>query len=213
MADEKRRCVVLGGGPITARELELLRADDIVWAADAGLLAARRAGLRPALCLGDWDSCPRPDDAAELIVLPTEKDDTDTHHAARLLIERGFDEALLLGCIGGRLDHTLANLATLLFLTRAGVRAWMVGGGAEVTALENGTLLLPRRPDCYLSLFAADGTARGVSLAGTKYPLSEAELTADFPVGVSNEITAPQARVTVRAGALFVALCRRENAG
>ena len=105
MAEKKGRCVVLAGGPIRDEELALLRAEDTVWAADAGLKAAQRAGVVPDLCLGDWDSCERPKDARELIALPAEKDDTDTHHAARLIAGRGFRQALLLGCLGGRLDQ------------------------------------------------------------------------------------------------------------
>ena len=211
MADREkaRRCVVLGGGPIGEEEIALIRPEDTIWAADAGLRAARRFGLHPALCLGDWDSCERPQQADELISLPAEKDDTDTHYAARLLLERGFDEALLLGGIGGRLDHTLANLCTLLFLVEAGVRCWLVGEGAAVTALRCGTMRLPRRTECYFSVFAVDGTAKGVTLTGTKYPLQDAVLTARFPLGVSNEILAEWAQVTVKEGALYLAYSKK----
>ncbi len=211
MADnaKTRRCVVLGGGPIGEEEISLIRPLDTIWAADAGLRAARRFGLHPALCLGDWDSCERPQQAEELICLPAEKDDTDTHYAARLLIERGFDEALLLGGIGGRLDHTLANLCTLLYLVESGVRCWLVGEGSAVTALREGTMRLPRREGCYFSIFAADGAARGITLTGTKYPLRDAQLTAQFPLGVSNEILEEWAQVTVKEGALYLAYSKK----
>ena len=208
--EKTRRCVVLGGGPIEEEEIALIRPEDTIWAADAGLRAARRFGLHPALCLGDWDSCERPQRAEELICLPSEKDDTDTHYAARLLVQRGFREALLLGGIGGRLDHTLANLCSLLFLVRSGVSCWLVGQGAAVTVLQNGTMRLPRRENTYFSIFAADGSAQGISLAGTKYPLQEAELTAGFPLGVSNEILADWADVTVREGALYLMYSKKK---
>ena len=210
MADKKGRCVVLAGGPIRAEELRLLRPGDTVWAADAGLKAARRAGLVPELCLGDWDSCEQPRDAKELIALPAEKDDTDTHHAARLIAERGFAEALLLGCLGGRLDHTLANLSTLLYLTGQGVRCWLVGADAAVTALHSGSLRLPRRPECYFSVFAAAGEARGVTLRGMKYPLDRALVTEQFPIGVSNEILQETGEVTVENGTLLLVYSKRE---
>lgn len=198
------RCVVLGGGPIAEHEIALLQPDDTLWAADAGLLAARRFGLKPDLCLGDWDSCPRPQEISNLITLPTEKDDTDTNYAARLIIERGFREALLLGCIGGRLDHTIANMNTVLWLTLSGVRCWMVGQGSAVSALHESSLRLPRRQDCYFSIFAANGTAEGVSLTGMKYPLQNAQITASFPIGVSNEILEDWGEVSVQRGSLYL---------
>ena len=210
MAEKKGRCVVLAGGPIRDEELALLRAEDTVWAADAGLKAAQRAGVVPDLCLGDWDSCERPKDARELIALPAEKDDTDTHHAARLIAGRGFQQALLLGCLGGRLDHTLANLHTLLYLTGQGVRCWLVGAGSAVTALQNGSLRLPRRPKCYFSVFAADGDACGVTLRGMKYPLDRALVTERFPIGVSNEILEETGEVTVENGTLLLVYSKRE---
>lgn len=212
MGGEKGRCVILAGGPIEEELQGLLCPQDIIYAADAGLAAARRFGLRPAVCLGDWDSCPQPPagEAGELLVLPAEKDDTDTHYAARLAAERGFKQVLLLGCLGGRLDHTLANLSTLLWLTGQGVRCWAVGQGAAVTAVENGRLCLPRREQAYLSVFAAGGAARGVSLSGVRYPLQDAVLTEQFPIGVSNEFAGPQAQIEVKQGRLLVLYCRRQ---
>lgn len=208
--DTVRRCVVLGGGPIAEEDVALIRPEDTIWAADAGLRAARRFGLHPLLCLGDWDSCPAPQRAQELICLPAEKDDTDMHYAARLLIDRGFREALLLGGIGGRLDHTLANLSTLLFLARAGISGWLVGEGAAATVLCEGTIRLPRRENCYFSVFPAEGGAQGITLSGTKYPLSDAQLTAQFPLGVSNEILEDWAQITVQSGALYLLYSKKQ---
>ena len=134
--EKTRRCVVLGGGPIKEEEIALDPAG-------GHHLGPRMPGCErrvasdctPPSVWGTRDSCERPQRAEELICLPSEKDDTDTHYAARLLVQRGFREALLLGGIGGRLDHTLANLCTLLFLVRSGVSCWLVGQGAAVTAL------------------------------------------------------------------------------
>ena len=206
--NQSGRCVVLGGGPIRPQEIALIRPNDTIWAADAGLLAAQQFGLYPELCLGDWDSCPQPH-RENLIVLPTEKDDTDTHYAARLIVQHGFSDGLLLGGIGGRLDHTIANMNTVLWLTRAGVRCWMVGQDAAVSALHEGSLRLPRREACYFSIFAADGTAEGVSLSGMKYPLENAQITASFPVGVSNEILADWGEVSVKKGSLYLVYSKK----
>ena len=204
MADRAGRCVILGGGPLQLQELRCLRADDTVIAADAGRLAASSAGITPDILLGDWDSCPPPETGKEIITLPAEKDDTDTHHAARIAVQRGFAEVLLLGCLGGRLDHTQANLATLLYLTQQGVRGWVTDPTTEITALQNGSIVLPQKQGYYFSAFAADGTAYGVTLEGMKYPLNDATVSVYFPIGVSNEIVQPQAKITVAQGTLLL---------
>ena len=204
MADKAGRCVILGGGPLQLQELRCLRPDDTIIAADAGRLAAEKAGITPDILLGDWDSCAPPKTGKEIITLPAEKDDTDTHHAARVAVQRGFAEVLLLGCLGGRMDHTQANLATLLYLTQQGVQGWITDPVTQITALQNGSMVLPRQQGYYFSVFAADGTARGVTLQGMKYPLQDATVSAYFPIGVSNEILKPQATVTVTQGTLLL---------
>ena len=57
---------------------------------------------------------------AETIVLPCEKDDTDTVFAVKEALKRGFQDFLLIGVIGGRLDHTLGNVSLLLMLDAHG---------------------------------------------------------------------------------------------
>lgn len=39
---------------------------------------------------------------------------TDTVYAMKEAIKRGFDTFLLIGVVGGRLDHTLGNVSMLL---------------------------------------------------------------------------------------------------
>lgn len=75
---------------------------------------------KPHVIVGDFDTapCPQQEDD-EIVVLPHVKDDTDTEYAAKLAVQKGFDEVLLLGGLGGRrLEHTLANLCTGLGLEK-----------------------------------------------------------------------------------------------
>jgi len=53
-------------------------------------------------------------------------------------------------------------------------------------------------------VFAADGTARGVTLEGLKYPLRDYAMAADNPIGVSNEFIGKPSRIVVQEGALIV---------
>ena len=165
-------------------------------AADAGYLACRQAGVVPDLLLGDFDSMDQPEDFDRVRRMPVEKDDTDT----MLAVKTGLEQ----GC-GKRLDHTLANLQTLLYLRRRGARGYLYDNDFVWTAIENETLTVEQTVEWgLLSVFSLEGRAAGIDEAGVQYPLSRASLTAEFPLGVSNHIIAPKARITVRQGALLV---------
>ena len=179
---------------------------DFVIAADAGYRTCRQAGVVPDLLLGDFDSMDQPDDFTNVERSPVEKDDTDTMLAVRTGLARGCTEFYIYGGTGGkRLDHTLANLQTLLFLRRRGTRGWLYDDDFVWTVIENESLTVEKTVEWGLfSAFCLGDRAEGVDEVGFQYPLSGALLTPEFPVGVSNHIMEPTASITVRKGALAV---------
>ena len=118
------RCVIISACPVSPELAKALRPDDFIIACDAGYRNCVPLGCKPDIILGDFDTAPCPEKQDDdIIVLPHVKDDTDTEYAAKLASEKGFDEVLLLGGLGGRrVEHTLANLCTGLGLERRGVR-------------------------------------------------------------------------------------------
>ena len=101
------------------------------------------------------------------MTVPVEKDDTDTLLAVRVALEKGYRDIRIYGAFGGRLDHTLANLATLEFLRQQGANGFLAGVRDCARMLLGGeTLRLPARPDWSLSLFAWSPECTGVSAAG-----------------------------------------------
>ena len=121
-------------------------------------------------------------------------------------LARGCGEFYIYGGTGGvRLDHTLANLQTLAFLRRHGARGYLYDRDFVYTVLENETLTLRRQVEWGLvSLFAMSGTQQDVTLEGLQYPLAHADVTGDFPIGVSNHFIADTARITCGSGLLLV---------
>jgi len=200
------RAVLISAVPVESGPAALLRPDDRVIACDAGWRSCARLGITPELIVGDFDSAERPQTNVPVIVLPHEKDDTDTHFAARKAVEMGAGEVLMLGALGGaRIEHTLANLATALWLERQGVSATLADARSRITFVRPGAeRVYARGAYQYLSLFPAEGRAAGVSIRGAQYPLTDAVLDAAFPLGVSNEFAADAVTVSVRAGYLTV---------
>jgi len=183
------RCVILSACPVQPEFKRLLRSDDFIIACDAGYRNCERLGCKPDIIVGDFDSAPCPQqNADDIVVLPHVKDDTDTEYAAKLAAQKGFDEVLLLGALGGkRVEHTLANLCTGLGLEQRGIRAALQAG-----------------PPPLRSFFS--GRAEGVYEKGSFYELEDAVLTAGYPLGVSNEYAEGSDCITIstRQGALVV---------
>ena len=111
-----KRCVIVGGADIGNYGFirQTLRDDDYVIFCDSGLKHLEYLHAKPSLIVGDFDSHDNPRLHIETIVLPREKDDTDTVYAVKEAIKRGFDDFLLIGVVGARLDHTLGNVSVLL---------------------------------------------------------------------------------------------------
>ena len=205
--DNARRCVIFTarceGDPASAYEP---RPDDCVLCADGGWRIAEKLGLHPDRVVGDFDSS-LPPEGADVLRYPVEKDDTDTMLCLKRGLAMGFDDFVIVGGFGGRLDHTLANLQALLYAKRRRARAVLSDGLSWATAIEGEALTLPRRPG-HLSVFAMDGVCRGVTIRGAQYEAEEIELTNAFPLGVSNCFAADAAEISVREGALLVLCCQ-----
>lgn len=181
---------------------------DLLIAADGGYARTKAAGLEPDLIIGDFDSLGHVPGEDQVVVLPTEKDVTDTWAAIRLGLERGYGRFWLYGCTGGRIDHTIANIQTAAELAEQGMECRIVDQSQIITALSGDTMTFGPAYSGYVSVFAHSDCCSGVTLQGLKYELRDAELTNRFPLGVSNEFTGKPASITVRTGTLIVVFGR-----
>ncbi|MBO5077986.1 MAG: thiamine diphosphokinase [Clostridia bacterium] len=205
-----RRAVVIGAAP-APRGAELIRPDDFVAVCDGGLSYAEALGLRYELLVGDFDSYDGalPEGGFELIRLPCEKDDTDIGFAVKTLLARGFREFLLLGAAGGRLDHTLGNIAVAGAIAEAGGLCTICGSepGELIYVFRERTLELTPVPGAFVSVFPLGAKTATVTLEGLKYPLRHGRLSARSTRGVSNEFAAglsSPARITAERGTVIV---------
>jgi len=200
----ERRCVIFTaiceGNPAAAYLKP--QKDDLILCADAGLEIARQAGAKPHAVIGDFDSMDAP--AGENIIRhPVIKDDTDTILCARYALEMGIRDFLIVGGVGGRLDHTLANLQTLSFLVSQGASAQLCDGKIHAAAVRDGSIRMPRSKG-KLSVFAMDGICEGVRIKGAKYELENSVVRPDFPIGMGNDFAADEAEISVQQGTLLV---------
>ena len=201
-----KRCVIVGGADIHNYHSirENLRADDYVVFCDSGLKHLEQLQAQPGLIVGDFDSHENPRLDVETIVLPCEKDDTDTVYAVKEAVKRGFDDFLLIGVVGARLDHTLGNISILLYLDALGKKGCIIDDYSEMEIVSDKLVFIDDRY-AYFSLLNLTGCAKGITITGAKYPLNGGEITCEYQYGISNEVLPGKvAQVAVSSGKLLL---------
>ncbi len=183
-------------------------AGDLVIAADGGLCYLEKQGISADLVIGDFDSLKTVPKHPHVITLEAEKDDTDMLAALREGVKAGYESFHIYCGTGGRIDHTLANLQTLAWLSENGMRGLLFDRDNVMTAITNGRLGFEKIADGYLSVFSHTSRAEGVTLRGLKYELTDAVLTNTFPLGTSNEFINRESSISVKEGTLLVVLPR-----
>jgi thiamine pyrophosphokinase len=205
-----KRCVIITAYhpyPTDIRENVGLCDNDFVICADGGYMYARKENIVPDVIIGDFDSWQGgyPEDI-KIIRYPKEKDDTDTLLCFKFGMELGFSDFVISGGMGGRIDHTVANLQCMSFAVENGKKIWMTDNRNSVTMISGGEITIKKKEGCKLSLLSFSGECRGVSAKGVKYPLENAVLRSDFPIGASNEFVGETALITCLSGQLLICL-------
>lgn len=196
------RCIILCAGGFHGL-LEAPEEGDYIIAADGGYRHARDFGITPDCILGDFDSLGFVPEGAK--VFPVEKDDTDAMLAVRHGLSLGYQEFHIYGSLDGdRLDHTVANLQTLLFLAERDARGSLIGNTQIATVVKDNFLFLSESCKGIISVFAVGGEAKGVTIEGLQYEVENATLSPNFPLGVSNHCIGKPAQISVENGTLLV---------
>ncbi len=188
-----------------------IQGGDLVIGANGGAARALAWGLVPDLVIGDMDSL-SDEERAELeargcrfVVHPRAKDETDLELALTYAADLGAQEIIVLGALGGRLDHTLANVFLLALPVLEDLSVRIVDGDEEALLAHGGqSVTLEGEPGDLVSLLPLGGDAYGVTTKGLAWALQGERLQFGLSRGVSNEMTAPQAYIGVEKGNLLV---------
>lgn len=195
-------------GDIDFYKRKFSEADRII-CADGGANYAYQLGWCPAAVVGDMDSI-----LAEVrshfaglgvpfTLLSRRKDDTDTQAVLALAKEMGATEIVMLGTLGGRLDHTLSNLYSGISLLKKGIKISHIAPEVCID-LVNRELEIKGRKGDLVSIIALTDEARGVTIKGFEYPLQDVCLLKSDPYAVSNVMTGPKGTICVQEGILAV---------
>lgn len=196
-------CYVVAAGECGKIELKRDETDYVI-CADAGYRKALESDIIPDLVVGDFDSLCEIPQFKNVEVHPSVKDETDTFIALCRGLERGYKSFVVFGALGGRLDHTFANLQLLKYLCEKGAQCVLRSENETVTAVMNSSVSFPKGEKGIVSVFSLSERASGVTEHGFRYEIEDAELSSSFPLGVSNELTGEGACISVKDGILLI---------
>ena len=164
----------------------------------------------PDYILGDFDSIDKKvlekykTQKIKINELKPEKDFTDTEEAINLAIKLKSTEIVIIGAIGTRIDHVLANINVLKIALDNNVKAKIINEHNEIELINNELIIEKSNLYKYISIMPLTTQVKDITITGMKYPLENYTLTIGNSLGVSNEQIEKTAKIKVKDGILIV---------
>ncbi len=183
--------------------------DAVVICCDGGMRHAMKLGITPDYIVGDFDSVSTDvleyykKQNIELKQVPCRKDETDMELGISHAVEIGADDITLIGGIGSRMDHTMANIFQLIRINKLGIKGKIVNEN-NIIVLSTGKTEVKGEKGDIVSFIPLTPEVKGVSTYGLEYPLDKAVLYMDSPLGVSNVMEGERAGYIFEEGMALV---------
>ncbi|TXK74823.1 thiamine diphosphokinase [Paenibacillus sp. N3.4] len=205
-----KRIIIVTGGTLGDWILGEIQEEDVLVGSDRGALYLIQQGLKPYISMGDFDSVT----SEELALIrssslhfvdcdPIFKDLTDTEMAFNWALEEKPEHIVLVGAIGTRFDHSLANIHLLRKGTELGIACSIVDGHNEITVIHQPTRI-QRGNYTHVSLLPLSLEVTGITLQGFQYPLHQATLQIGQSLGISNILIEQEGFIDLHSGLLLV---------
>lgn len=199
----KKTCYIVGAGDNSGTDF-LKTENDYVIAADGGLFALQKRNIVPDMIMGDFDSLgyvPKGDNVIRHEVM---KNDTDMMLAVKKALEMGYQRIKIYGGTGGRIDHTISNIQTMLYASRKRAEIEMIDSVNRYYVITDGKIQINERSQKGFSIFALGGVAHKVNIKDALYLLHDFELAPDNPTGTSNSFIGKEVTISVEKGSLLI---------
>lgn len=211
------RVVIIANGEMEDYEWHkgIVATADKIICADGGSNHAYAMGVTPHTIIGDLDSIEKHVlqhfSTVEVLKYPKEKDFTDTQLAINLALKLNPREIILLGALGKRLDHTLANIFQLTAYIKSNIIFKIIDSFQELWLMGPGTIEINGFEGEVISLIPITSEVRGITTKGLKYPLKDNNFFRTNPYGISNEMTDDKAIISQEMGIMLIIRNRQAN--
>ena len=206
---EKVKCTIVSGAPES--DYDFLRENtdlnSFIIAADSGYKKLEAIGITPDLIVADFDSCRRPETETEIIDYPVRKDATDTFNAVKIATDKGYKNILLLGALGGRLDHSYSNILCLDYAMKHGACCTIADRNHRISLIRERAVI--DKSYQWFSLFAFLDDAKGIRIKGAGYEAGfygkeSLDMKPYDQFGQSNYVKDEYCEITAESGTLLL---------
>lgn len=205
-----KKALIIGAGPLLDSSFLKEKKDYFLVACDGGYQHYLNEKIEPDLFVGDFDTFDKSKikKPKELIPLNVMKDDTDVFYSIKYLLDKGYNYFELYGCLGGKIEHTFANIQLLSYLVNHHAKGYLYSANNQtiVHMISNSCIRLKPLESGFLSVFSYNCKSQGVCIENLLYTLNNATLSNDVPLGISNQFIGKEATISVRDGTLLLVL-------
>ncbi len=210
------RAIIFANGELTdpGAARVLVKSDDLVLAADGGARHALALGVIPSAIIGDLDSLTPAevrkceDMGVHILRFPQAKDETDLELTLTHALQAGHNPVIIIAAFGGRFDQQLGNIA-LLSHPRALQADVRLDDGLTEAFFIKGKAVIHGKAGDTVSLIPWGTPAEGVSTDGLAYLLNSETLNHHYSRGISNQMLAETAWVSLKRGLLLCVHIRK----
>ncbi|MGL5757170.1 MAG: thiamine diphosphokinase [Paraclostridium sp.] len=208
-----KACILLNG-KVKDSEFVKKTIDDnnyeYIICADGGAKHLYDLKIAPDYILGDLDSLEKPiidyykKKGVKFKKFPQRKNETDTQLCVHLAKDLGVSQIHLIGALGGRIDHTIANINLMYYIKELGISSIIKNSDEEIYIIENGKISINGKKGSTISILPIKGNVNGVTLEKLEYPLDNANINFGNPIGLSNIMKEDSFNVKVDKGSLII---------
>lgn len=203
------RIIIFANGelPNIQKAFVVIKPNDLIICADGGIRHALSLGVKPHIIIGDMDSLPKEFSLStfdgEVVLFPKDKNETDLELAISHALTLKSKEIVIVGALGGRIDQTLANIALLTNFQHANCSMQLNDGVEEIFLCKDQVAVSGRSGDV-ISLIPWQGNVEGVTTQNLKWKLKNETLFFNKTRGISNEMIANTATISISKGLLLI---------
>lgn len=206
-----KKCLIISGGNF--ERIKLNYKYDFFIACDKGYVYAKKLNIKPNIIVGDFDSAKKPKNVENVIKVSKIKDDTDTSLAVKYALKNGYKDIDIICALGGRIDHTLANISLMKYVVEHKGVVKIISNSATLMAFTKGKIKIKKESNKYLSIFSLSDKSKIDYIKGTKYDAKNLILKSSFPLGVSNEFKNKLAEIKISKGVILIILIKTKRKG
>lgn len=203
-----KKCIILANGKPPKKSVVTFfrkKGFEKLICADGGANSALKMNLVPDVIVGDLDSISeevlKEFKSSSKIIRLKRQNDTDVEKCLKYAIKDNFDEALLVGVTGNRLDHTFCNLGIVLKFFPS-IKLSLIAENSFLKPYK-GNVKLKTHPGETISLYGFDKKTK-ITSSGLKYSLKQTALPFGDKESTSNVAIGKEVALIIKNGIVFV---------